>query len=69
MEDIMRATTNTKSEVRTDIGYEVSRFSLGVGIAMASLVGLWGFACMIGGLATNGTGELLKGFLTAVTGG
>ena len=65
----MRATATAKTETRTDVGYEVSRFTLGVGIAMASLIGIWGFACMIGGLATSGTGELLRGFLTAVTGG
>ena len=65
----MRTTATAKTETRTDVGYEVSRFTLGVGIAMASLIGIWGFACMIGGLATSGTGELLRGFLTAVTGG
>ncbi len=69
MEDIMRATATVKTETKTDIGYEVSRFTLGVGIAMTALIGIWGFACMIGGLATNGTGDLVRGFLTAVTGG
>ncbi len=65
----MRATTKAKTETGTDVGYEVSRFTLGVGLALAALVGMWGFACMIGGLATCGGGELLRGLLTAVTGG
>lgn len=64
----MKATTTAKTETRTDVGYEVSRFTLGIGIALAALVGMWGFACMIGGLATCGMGELLRGFLTAITG-
>ncbi len=65
----MRATSTAKTETRTDVGYEVSRFTLGVGMALAALIGMWGFACMIGGLATCGGGQLLRGFLTAITGG
>jgi len=34
----------------------------------AALIGIWGFACLIGGLATSGFGGLLRGFRTAVTG-
>ncbi len=64
----MKAITTVKTEARTDVGHEAKRFTLHVGIAMATLVGIWGFACMIGGLATSGTGELLRGFLAAVTG-
>ncbi len=64
----MKAITTAKTETRTDVGYEATRFTLHVGIALATLVGIWGFACMIGGLATSGTGELLRGFLAAVTG-
>jgi hypothetical protein len=34
----------------------------------AALIGLWGAACLIGGLTTNGVGGMLKGLLTAITG-
>ena len=64
----MSANTKTRTEARTDAGYEASRFALHAGMGMAALIGLWGFACLIGGLATNGAGGLLRGFLTAVTG-
>jgi len=58
----------TRTETRIDAGYETSRFALNAGMGMAALIGIWGMACLIGGLATNGTGELLRGFVTAVTG-
>ncbi|HEB50861.1 MAG TPA: hypothetical protein ENI89_09655 [Desulfobulbus sp.] len=64
----MKAITTAKTETRTDVGYEATRFTLHAGIAMATLVGIWGFACMIGGLANCGAAELLRGFLAAVTG-
>ena len=64
----MSANTKTRTEEKFDAGYEVSRFSLYAGMGMAALIGLWGMACLIGGLATNGFGGLLRGFWMAVTG-
>ena len=64
----MKATTKTRTEERIDAGYEASRFALNAGMGMAALIGIWGLACLIGGLATNGFGGLLRGFWMAVTG-
>ncbi len=64
----MSAKTKTRTETKTDVGYEASRFALNAGMGMAALIGLWGLACLIGGLATNGFGGLLRGFWIAVTG-
>ncbi len=64
----MSANTITRTESQTEIGTEVSRFGLNVGMGMAALIGLWGAACLIGGLANNGVGGMLKGLLTAITG-
>jgi len=64
----MSATTKIHSRAKTDTGHEVSRFALNAGMGMAALIGLWGVACLIGGLATSGFGGLLRGFITAVTG-
>lgn len=64
----MGSTTKTQTKTRTDAGNEASRFALNVGMGMAALIGLWGLACLIGGLTTNGAGGLLRGFWTAVTG-
>ena len=64
----MAANTITRTETKTDVGYEASRFALSVGMGMAALIGLWGVACLIGGLATNGVGGMLRGYLSALTG-
>jgi len=64
----MRANTIVRRETKVDAGYEASRFALNVGMGIAALIGVWGAACLIGGLATNGLGGLLRGFLTAITG-
>lgn len=60
-------TTNAQinKEAEVTIGYETTKFALWVGIAMAAVVGLWGGACLIGGLMNGG---LVKGFITAITG-
>ena len=55
-------------ETTTDVGYEASKFGLIVAMGMAALVGIWGVACLIGGLVTNGVGAMLRGYLTAITG-
>ena len=65
----MSANTITRNEAATDVGYEASRFTLGVGIAMSALIGLWGVACLIGGLAANGPLGLVQGYITAIIGG
>ena len=64
----MDTNTTTWTEEKTDAGNEVSRFGLNIILSMAALIGLWGTACLIGGLATNGVVGMLKGFLTALTG-
>jgi hypothetical protein len=66
----MSAGKNTKqqTEARTDVGYEASKFALNVGMGIAVLIGVWGVACLIGGLAVNGPAGLLKGLWIAIAG-
>ena len=64
----MSANTRTQTEARIDAGHETSKFALNAGMGMAALIGIWGMACLIGGLTTSGAGGLLRGFVTAVTG-
>ena len=37
-------------------------------IALAALVGLWGIACLFGGISESGIMGLVQGWLAAVTG-
>ena len=53
----------------TTVSYETSRLGLGVIMAMAGLVGIWGVTCIINGLTTAvNVSEASRGLITAVTG-
>ena len=49
--------------------HEASQVAMVVLMAVAALVGVWGVACLIGGIAKSGSLlELARGFISAVTG-
>ncbi|MBU4119083.1 MAG: hypothetical protein KJ555_10010 [Proteobacteria bacterium] len=51
------------------IGEGISQAGVGVILALATLIGAWGIACLIGGISTmGGILELGRSWLTAVTG-
>lgn len=58
----------TKEETKTDVTTETSKFAIGTVITMASLIGIWAVACLVGGLYVNGLGDTIRGFISAVTG-
>ena len=64
----MTANTITRTEAKTDVSLEASKFGVSVVMGMSALIGIWGVACLIGGLASNGVGGMLRGYITAVTG-
>ena len=45
-----------------------SQAGLGVLIALATLVGLWGFGCLVSGMSNGGALGILRGWITAVSG-
>ena len=48
---------------------DASEVGMGVVMVLAALIGIWGIACLVGGIANSGgVGELLNGYLVAVTG-
>ena len=57
-----------KTKTSTDVAQETSRFSVGVIMTMAGIIGIWAISCLIGGLASGGLSALIKGFVTAITG-
>ena len=51
------------------MGRDAAEVGLGVIMVLAALIGIWGFACLFGGIVQGGgVGELVNGFLSAVTG-
>ncbi len=64
----MNARIETRKRVKADVGYETAKFTYGVGLTAAALIGLWGAACLIGGLSDAGLVGLVKGYISALTG-
>ena len=64
----MTANTHTTIKNNVDAGYETSKFALSLGMSMAALVGLWGTACLVSALASNGPVNLIKSYFTAMLG-
>ncbi len=64
-------TGKTQTELidnQVDVIDETTKFTLGVGIAAAIMVGIWAVTCMASVMLNNGSGEVFKGLFTAITG-
>lgn len=52
------------------MGRDAAEVGVGVIMVLAALIGIWGIACLFGGIAqSGGVAELINGYLSAVTGG
>ena len=47
---------------------DASEVGVGVVTILAALIGIWGLACLIGGVANEGLVELFNGYMSAITG-
>ena len=59
---------NKTEEKKVDVAQETSKFTVRAICLLAALIGIWGSACLISGLATNGAGGILRGYISALTG-
>ena len=57
-----------KNEAKTDVAQETSKFTIRVVMTMAGVIGIWGLACLIGGLASGGIGNMIKGYISTIVG-
>ncbi len=58
-------------DVRRDdleIENNIAKGGLTMGTVAAGLIGIWALACLIGGIANEGVGEMVRGFMTAIGG-
>lgn len=52
------------------MGRDATEVGIGVISILAALIGIWGLACLFGGIVqSGGIAELVNGFISAVTGG
>ena len=64
MNSLIRTTRRTE----TDVEHSVSVVLFTVITASAFAIGLWAFACLVGGLVSNGVFPMIRGYITAITG-
>lgn len=64
----MAANIQTITQTQAKVGYETSKFALGVGMASAAMIGIWATTCMASVLLSNGLGGTFKALFTAITG-
>jgi hypothetical protein len=57
-----------KNEAKTDVAQETSKFTIRVVMTLSGLIGIWALSCLIGGLASGGFGNLIRGFISTITG-
>ncbi|ADW16805.1 hypothetical protein Despr_0629 [Desulfobulbus propionicus DSM 2032] len=57
-----------KNETKTDVAQETSKFTVRIVMTMAGLIGIWALACLIGGLASGGVGNLIQGYISTIIG-
>lgn len=48
--------------------HDAAEVGMGVVTLLAALIGIWGIACLIGGVANEGLIELVNGYISAVSG-
>jgi hypothetical protein len=67
-EDTMTAQATTKTTAKVNVAQETGQYAVKAIGLLSALIGIWGTACLIGGLADSGATGLVKGFVTALTG-
>ena len=68
LEDVMTENTQTTTRKNANVGTETSDFALGVGMALAAMIGIWGMVCLVSAFMTVGPLDLVKGYFTALFG-
>ena len=64
----MAGKIESRKNDQVDAGQETVTFALGVGIAMAALIGIWSVVCLFSALSTSGPMNIIKGLLGTITG-
>jgi len=64
----MKSPTISKEKVQVDINEEVMGFAFTLGVVFCALIGLWAMVCVVAGLISFGPLQMLRGYITAVTG-
>jgi hypothetical protein len=64
----MKTILQTRRQTKTELDQEIFQFMFSVILVSAVLIGIWGVACLLGGIIANGIVPMVKGYVTAITG-
>ncbi|MBB5347727.1 hypothetical protein JWG42_04035 [Desulfoprunum benzoelyticum] len=64
----MKSSIITKDKIAVDYADEIMRFTLKVGAVASGLIGVWAFTCLFAGVVDVGPMELVRGYISAITG-
>ncbi len=68
MEDAMKSPIIVKEKIHVDITDEVMGFTFTLGRVFCVLIGIWAIACLVAGLVNFGPLQMVRGYVTAITG-
>lgn len=64
----MKSQIITKEKVNVDINDEVMGFAFTLGKVFCTLIGFWAVACVVAGLISFGPLQMIRGYITSITG-
>lgn len=64
----MESSIITKDKIRVEYADELMRFGLKVAVVSGSVIGIWAVTCMLVCLVDLGPLEMIRGYITAITG-
>lgn len=65
----MNATAKTTATVQAHEQEAIPQVAIGLIGIMSALIGIWGVACLIGGISQYGIAGMISGWISAVMGG
>jgi predicted MarR family transcription regulator len=64
----MKSPIITREKIQIDVSDEVMEFTFKLGTALSALIGIWAVSCLVAGLISLGPLQMVKGYITAITG-
>ncbi len=58
----------TREKIHVDMAEEVVGFAFTLSKVFCVLIGIWAVACLVAGLVNFGPLQMVKGYITAITG-
>ncbi len=64
----MKSPIITRDKIKIDIEDEIMSLAFKICTVLGTVIGVWAVSCLVTGLVRVGPVQLMKGYLTAITG-